>query len=33
MSEGNKALVQRDGRIAEAWGIEDTEKRIRQLGL
>jgi predicted ester cyclase len=23
----------RDGRIAEAWGIEDTEKRIRQLGL
>ena len=23
----------RDGRIAETWGIEDTAKRIRQLGL
>jgi predicted ester cyclase len=23
----------RDGRITEAWGIEDTEKRIRQLGI
>jgi predicted ester cyclase len=23
----------RDGRIAEFWGIEDTAKRLRQLGL
>jgi predicted ester cyclase len=23
----------RDGRIVEGWGIEDTAKRIRQLGL
>ena len=23
----------RDGRIAEAWGIEDTRSRERQLGL
>jgi predicted ester cyclase len=23
----------RDGRIAEAWGLEDTSKRLRQLGL
>jgi predicted ester cyclase len=22
-----------DGRIAEAWGLEDTEDRMRQLGL
>jgi predicted ester cyclase len=23
----------RDGRIAKAWGLEDTSKRLRQLGL
>jgi predicted ester cyclase len=23
----------RDGRIVEAWGLEDTAKRMRQLGL
>jgi predicted ester cyclase len=23
----------RDGRIAEAWGLEDTAERLRQLGL
>ena len=23
----------RDGRITEAWGIEDTAKRVRQLGI
>jgi hypothetical protein len=23
----------RDGRISEAWGLEDAAKRIRQLGL
>ncbi|MGH2954896.1 MAG: ester cyclase [Solirubrobacterales bacterium] len=23
----------RDGRIAEAWGLEDTAKRLRQLGM
>jgi predicted ester cyclase len=23
----------RDGRIAGAWGLEDTQKRLRQLGL
>ena len=23
----------RDGRIARAWGLEDTEERMRQLGL
>jgi predicted ester cyclase len=23
----------RDGRITEAWGLEDTAKRLRQLGL
>jgi predicted ester cyclase len=22
-----------DGRIAEAWGLEDTPSRLRQLGL
>ena len=23
----------RDGRIVEAWGLEDTAKRMRQLGM
>jgi predicted ester cyclase len=23
----------RDGRIVEAWGLEDTAKRVRQLGI
>ena len=22
-----------DGRITEAWGLEDTAKRVKQLGL
>jgi predicted ester cyclase len=26
-------LTVHDGRITEAWGLEDTAKRVRQLGL